>query len=413
MRRIFGKLMAELAEQDEKVLLLVGDIGYQIFDEFKARFPGRFINIGLCEQSMISVASGMALEGLKPWVYTITPFLIERPFEQIKLDIAQQNVNVKLVGHADYPTQGPTHAEIDAKGLIGLLNNVKGFFPKNAEETINHFWEAYGHNGPTFMSLKEDKKYGKFEQISSRLDEQLPEIIKKIAGDNGIKEYYENPDFSDERLKKWHQYGLLTHTRKTRIAFSERLENILKSNGLYEEVNKKLQEKVEGVDKKTLLEISIVLHDLGKVICLHDKSENRKHEFISAVLLDAGFLKNKLRGMGLENRHISYIRRCVETHGVIGKEIRGELKAKEQLKLEYLDCDEVKKKCMELAKKYEDVSIEAGLFFICDSLGKFDISNVENFKNKELDEELKYGIMQQPINLKLGQIYLKEAIKPC
>ena len=57
--------------------------------------PKRFFNMGICEQSLIGVASGMALEGLKPWVYTITPFLIERPFEQIKLDIDQQNVNVK------------------------------------------------------------------------------------------------------------------------------------------------------------------------------------------------------------------------------------------------------------------------------------------------------------------------------
>ena len=67
----------------------------------------RFINMGICEQSMIGVSSGMALEGLKPWVYTITPFLIERPFEQVKLDIDRQMANVKLVGFADYPTLGP------------------------------------------------------------------------------------------------------------------------------------------------------------------------------------------------------------------------------------------------------------------------------------------------------------------
>ena len=57
----------------------------------------------------------MALQGLKPWVYTITPFLIERPFEQIKLDIDQQKSNVKLVGFADYPSLGPSHSELNAK----------------------------------------------------------------------------------------------------------------------------------------------------------------------------------------------------------------------------------------------------------------------------------------------------------
>jgi len=109
MRRRFGKIISQLAEKDEKIYVIVGDIGYRVFDEFRDKFPNRFINMGICEQSIISVASGMALEGLKPWVYTITPFLIERPFEQIKLDIDQQNVNVNLVGFADYPTLGPTH----------------------------------------------------------------------------------------------------------------------------------------------------------------------------------------------------------------------------------------------------------------------------------------------------------------
>ena len=93
MRRTFGKVITELADRDEKIYVLVGDIGYQVFDEFREKHPDRFINIGICEQSMIGVSAGMALEGLKPWVYTITPFLIERPFEQIKLDIDQQNVN--------------------------------------------------------------------------------------------------------------------------------------------------------------------------------------------------------------------------------------------------------------------------------------------------------------------------------
>ena len=93
MRRRFGKVISELAKKDEKIVLLVGDIGYGIFDDFRKEHPKKFFNLGICEQSIIGLASGMALEGLKPWVYTITPFLIERPFEQIKLDIDQQNVN--------------------------------------------------------------------------------------------------------------------------------------------------------------------------------------------------------------------------------------------------------------------------------------------------------------------------------
>lgn len=158
MRRKFGKLINKLAKRDNKILLLVGDIGYGIFDDFRKNFPKRFFNLGICEQSIISVASGMALEGYKPWVYTITPFLIERPFEQIKLDIDQQNVNVKLVGFADYPTLGPTHKELDAKKLMSLFKNIKSYFPKDTGQTEKFVLSAYRKNGPSFISLKTDKK---------------------------------------------------------------------------------------------------------------------------------------------------------------------------------------------------------------------------------------------------------------
>ena len=156
MRRRFGKIIAELADKDENIYIIAGDIGYRIFDEFRKRHPDRFINMGVCEQSIIGVSAGMALEGLKPWVYTITPFLIERPFEQVKLDIDQQNVNVKLVGFSDYPTLGPTHTELDGKNLMQLFKNITSFFPKDGDETEMMTYQAYEKNGPAFVSLKSD-----------------------------------------------------------------------------------------------------------------------------------------------------------------------------------------------------------------------------------------------------------------
>jgi transketolase len=161
MRRKFGKIIDELAKKDKKIVLLVGDIGYGIFDDFRKNHPNKFFNMGICEQSLIGVAAGMSLEGLKPWVYTITPFLIERPFEQVKLDIDQQKANVKLVGFADYPTLGPTHKELDAKKLTKLFKNIKSFFPKNSSETERYVLDCYKIKGPTFISLKSDNKIGK------------------------------------------------------------------------------------------------------------------------------------------------------------------------------------------------------------------------------------------------------------
>ena len=161
MRRRFGKLINELANKDKKIVLLVGDIGYGIFDDFRKNHPNRFYNLGICEQTLIGTASGMSLEGLKPWVYTITPFLIERPFEQIKLDIDQQNVNVKLVGFADYPNLGPSHTELNAEKLMSLFKNIKSYFPKDSDETEKFVSTCYNNVGPNFISLKADKSIGK------------------------------------------------------------------------------------------------------------------------------------------------------------------------------------------------------------------------------------------------------------
>jgi transketolase len=157
MRREFGRKIVDLAEKDEKIFLIVGDIGYEIFDSYREKFSKRFINFGVREQAMIGFAAGIALEGLKPWVYTITPFLIERPFEQIKINVDQQKANVKLVGYADYPTQGPTHSELDAKGLMRLLKNTISYFPKSSEETREAVIKSYEYEGPVFISLKKDK----------------------------------------------------------------------------------------------------------------------------------------------------------------------------------------------------------------------------------------------------------------
>lgn len=157
MRRMFGKTIVEIAKKDERIVLLIGDVEQEM-KEYIRRFPNRFFNLGLCEQSMISMAAGMALEGLRPVVYSITPFLIERPFEQIKIGIDEQNLPVMLIGYADYPTHGPTHRPLNAEGLVALFKNITGYFPKNSEETRNSMIQAYESGGPAIISLKRDNQ---------------------------------------------------------------------------------------------------------------------------------------------------------------------------------------------------------------------------------------------------------------
>lgn len=155
MRKQFGKTLVELGERDERITLLFGDVEQEM-KEFREKFPTRWYNVGLCEQTMIGMAAGMAIEGLRPIVYSITPFLIERPFEQIKLDIDEQNLPVILIGFSDYPTHGPTHRPLNAEGLVGLFKNIKGFFPRNSAETRKAMLDAYLMGGPAIICLKKD-----------------------------------------------------------------------------------------------------------------------------------------------------------------------------------------------------------------------------------------------------------------
>jgi transketolase len=158
MRKAFGKVIVELGKKDPNLFLFTGDV-VQEMDDFKKQFPDRFYNFGLCEQSIISAAAGMCLEGIRPVVYSITPFLLERPFEQIKIDIDEQNLPVILIGFSDYPTHGPTHRPLNAPGLCGLFRNIVSFFPRSAEETERAMIEAYLLKKPAIICLKKDGKH--------------------------------------------------------------------------------------------------------------------------------------------------------------------------------------------------------------------------------------------------------------
>lgn len=155
MRRQFGKTIVKLAEKDPRIVLLICDV-FQEMEEFVEKFPDRFYNTGLTEQSTISIAAGMAIEGLRPVVYTLTPFLIERPFEQIKLDVDGQKLPVMLVGNDSYPTHGSSHRPLNVEGLVGLLKNTHGYFPRNSFETEKAILNAYLMGEPAIICLKKD-----------------------------------------------------------------------------------------------------------------------------------------------------------------------------------------------------------------------------------------------------------------
>ena len=153
MRYIFVQELIKYMEKDKRIYLLCCDIGFGVFDEVKAKFPDRVFNTGIAEQAAVGLASGMAMEGLIPIIYTITPFLLERPYEVIKINVVQQKQNVKLVSYGDYPLLGPTHITSDVVGLCNCLK-LKLYMPNTKEDCINMLKEIMESNKPSFTYLK-------------------------------------------------------------------------------------------------------------------------------------------------------------------------------------------------------------------------------------------------------------------
>jgi transketolase len=155
MREAFGETLMKLADKDERIVLLTGDVEQEM-NPFKEKYPNRFFNLGLTEQAITSMAAGLAIEGYRPIVYSITPFVIERPYEQVKIDIDEQNLPVMLIGYSDYPTHGPTHRPLNPERLSTVFKNVKSFFPHDKQSASKAMLDAYLMKVPSMIYLYKD-----------------------------------------------------------------------------------------------------------------------------------------------------------------------------------------------------------------------------------------------------------------
>lgn len=156
MRNAFIRSLTALAEQDQRVVLLTGDLGFKIFDDFAARFPGRFYNAGVAEANMMSVAAGLALGGLKPFAYSIVPFATLRCLEQIRNDICYQEAAVTVVGVGggySYGANGATHHSLEDIAVMRCLPKMTVVCPGDPMEAELGTLAAGGHTGPLYLRL--------------------------------------------------------------------------------------------------------------------------------------------------------------------------------------------------------------------------------------------------------------------
>lgn len=156
MRNAFAEEITKIAEVDERVVFLSGDIGNRLFDDYKKKFPNRFFNCGVAEANMASMSAGIAMCGLRPVTYTITAFNTTRCLEQIRIDICYHNVPVVVVGVGaglSYASLGCTHHTCEDISFLRSIPNMTVVCPGDAMELRKLIWEAFKINGPVYIRI--------------------------------------------------------------------------------------------------------------------------------------------------------------------------------------------------------------------------------------------------------------------
>jgi transketolase len=156
VRNAFAQQITSLAGADPRVVVLAGDIGNRLFDKLKAQSPDRFFNCGVAEANMIGMAAGMAMNGLRPFCYTITPFLTYRCLEQIRIDVCYHHVPVVLVGTGSglsYASLGATHHSCEEMGMLRLLPGLAVLAPADEWEVRAAIKAALKYPHPVYMRI--------------------------------------------------------------------------------------------------------------------------------------------------------------------------------------------------------------------------------------------------------------------
>lgn len=156
MRQQFAKSSIDLAEADNGMMMLIGDISHHLLCDFESKFPSRFLNAGICEQALIGMAAGMAIGGMRPIVHTIAPFCVERAYEQIKIDLCYQNVDVTIISVGssfDYASLGCTHHCYEDVAILRALPQMQVFVPGSSKEFDNLLKKTWGNGSPKYFKL--------------------------------------------------------------------------------------------------------------------------------------------------------------------------------------------------------------------------------------------------------------------
>jgi len=156
LRSLFADLILHEMSINPKIYVVCGDLGYHMWDKVRVTYPDRFLNTGAAEQSMIGIAVGLALSGKIPIVYSITPFLLYRPFETIRNYLNHEKIPVKLIGggrNKDYLIDGFSHHSEEDRDVLKLFPNIKSYWPETADELQTTTMTMLEDTQPYYINL--------------------------------------------------------------------------------------------------------------------------------------------------------------------------------------------------------------------------------------------------------------------
>lgn len=157
MRAAFAHALHKQMKKNDEIWVITGDLGYKMWDQVRKDFPSRFINVGAAEQSMIGIAVGLALEGKIPVVYSITTFLLYRPFETIRNYIHHEKIPVKLIGAGrdrDYVHDGISHWAEEDRKVMKILTNIQSIWPNTIAEIPSLTRRMLKSKKPWYINLR-------------------------------------------------------------------------------------------------------------------------------------------------------------------------------------------------------------------------------------------------------------------
>lgn len=181
MRNHLINKITEFAGQNENIMLITADLGFSVIEKFKERFPNRYINVGIAEQNMATVAAGLALEGNTVFIYSIGNFPTLRCIEQIRNDICYHNANVKILAVGSgfaYGTLGMTHHATEDLAIMRALPNMKVFTPCDSISAEAIAQDICRINGPCYVRLERGGEPGIFSKDEKFKIGKLKEIRK-------------------------------------------------------------------------------------------------------------------------------------------------------------------------------------------------------------------------------------------